>query len=90
MNKKIYEFDAIIKTMDDTNGAFVEFPYDVKEEFNKGRVKVIATFDSIEYNKALLAKWKTERHITIIPKEIREKLKKDINDTVKVTIIERE
>ena len=90
MNEKIYKFEATIKTLENVHGAFVEFPYDVKEEFSKGRVKVIATFDGLEYNKALLAKWRTEKHITIIPKEIREKLKKDINDTVNVTIKERE
>ncbi len=49
MNMKRYEFDAVIKKVPNIDGAYVDFPYDVKKEFNKGRVKVIATFDGIEY-----------------------------------------
>ena len=45
MNNKIYEFNAIIEAVPDVNGAYVRFPYDIKKEFGKGRVKVHATFD---------------------------------------------
>lgn len=45
MNDKLYEFDAEVKKVEGINGAYVEFPYDVKAEFGKGRVKVHATFD---------------------------------------------
>ena len=41
MNMKRYEFDAVIKKVPNIDGAYVDFPYDVKKEFNKGRVKVI-------------------------------------------------
>ena len=43
--KKVYEFDTVILKVPDIDGAYIEFPYDVKEEFGKGRVKVYATFD---------------------------------------------
>ena len=33
MNTKLYEFDAIIKKVPDIDGAYIEFPYDVKQEF---------------------------------------------------------
>ncbi|MBS7175175.1 MAG: DUF1905 domain-containing protein, partial [Clostridiales bacterium] len=45
MNQKLYEFDAVIQKMPELDGAYVHFPYHVKEEFGKGRVKVHATFD---------------------------------------------
>jgi len=38
MNPKIYEFDAIIHKAPDIDGAYVEIPFDVREEFGKGRV----------------------------------------------------
>jgi len=40
--KKIYEFDAVILKVPEIDGAYREFPYDVKKEFGKGRVKVLA------------------------------------------------
>ena len=58
MNPKTYEFKAIIQKVPNIDGAYVEFPYDVKAEFGKGRVKVQA------YSKPLpleliaeIAKW---------------------------------
>ena len=50
MNSKTYEFDAIICKVSDIDGAYVKFPYDVKTEFGKGRVKVHATFDGVPYD----------------------------------------
>ena len=38
MNPKIYEFDAVLQKVDGIDGAYIEFPWDVKEEFQKGRV----------------------------------------------------
>ena len=46
---KQYEFDAVIVEDPDSGGAYVAFPWDIREEFGKGRVKVNATFDGIEY-----------------------------------------
>ena len=45
MNEKKYEFDAVIKKVPDIDGAYVEFPFDVRQEFGRGRVKVHALFD---------------------------------------------
>ena len=58
MNNKIYEFNAIIEAVPDVNGAYVRFPYDIKKEFGKGRVKVRATFDGIVYDGSILGKYK--------------------------------
>lgn len=51
MTKKTYEYEAIIQASTiGKGGAYVVFPHDVKKEFAKGRVKVIATFDGVEYS----------------------------------------
>ncbi|MEG0176541.1 MAG: DUF1905 domain-containing protein [Anaerorhabdus sp.] len=89
MNLKQYEFEAIIKKVPDIDGAYIEFPYDVKEEFGKGRVKVYATFDGEPYEGSLV-RMKTPGHIIGIRKDIRDKIKKQAGDTIKVTIKERE
>lgn len=46
MNKKIYEFNLIIFKVEDIYGVYIIFPYDIRKEFGKGRVKVHATFDN--------------------------------------------
>ncbi len=89
MNQKNYEFDAVIKKVPDIDGAYIDFPYNVKEEFGKGRVKVHATFDGFPYDGSLV-RMKTPDHIIGIQKAIREKIGKQPGDTVRVTIRERE
>ncbi|WP_366816759.1 DUF1905 domain-containing protein [Parvimonas sp.] len=71
------------------DGAYIEFPFDVKEEFKKGRVFVDATFDGYEY-KGSLVKMKTPCHIIGIRKDIRKAINKTFGDIIKVTIKERE
>ena len=53
MNETIYRFEAVLQKVPDLNGAYVEFPYDVRAEFGKGRVKVHATFDGQPYDGSL-------------------------------------
>lgn len=89
MNTKLYTFEAEIKKVPDIDGAYVEFPYDVREEFNKGRVKVYATFNGEPYEGSLV-KMKTPCHIIGIRKDIRKKIDKEPGDVITVTIKERE
>lgn len=86
--EKLYEFVAEIKKVPDINGAYIEIPFDVKEEFGKGRVPVHATFDGEPYDGSLV-RMKTPCHIIGIRKEIREKIGKQPGDTIKVTLKER-
>jgi len=51
---KLYEFEAEIKKVPDIDGAYIEFPYDIREEFSKGRVKVHATFDGEPYDGSIV------------------------------------
>jgi hypothetical protein len=88
MNNRIYEFDAVILKVPDIDGAYIEFPYDVREEFGKGRVKVHATFDGQPYEGSLV-KMQTPCHIIGIRKDIRAKINKQPNDKIHVTIRER-
>ena len=53
MNDKIYEYSAVIQSAD-KGGAYVAFPYDIRSEFVKGRVKVHATFDGVPYDGSIV------------------------------------
>ena len=88
MNEKIYEFDAVIQKVPDLDGAYIDFPYDVRAEFGKGRVKVHAEFDGEEYDGSLV-RMKTPGHIIGIRKDIRAKIGKQPGDTVHVRLWER-
>lgn len=88
MNTRIYKFEAVIKKVPDIDGAYIEFPFDVREEFGKGRVKVHAAFDGEPYDGSLV-RMKTSGHIIGIRKDIRQKIGKQPGDRIKVTIQER-
>ena len=47
---KRYEYDTILHESADDGGAYVVFPWDIREEFSRGRVKVHASFDGIPYD----------------------------------------
>lgn len=85
---KLYEFEAEIKKVPDIDGAYVEIPFDVRAEFGKSRVPVLATFDGELYEGSLV-RMKTPCHIIGIRKEIRAKIGKQPGDLIKVTIKER-
>lgn len=94
MNSKIYEFEALIQKVPDIDGAYVEFPYDLKEEFGKGRVKVQATFDGEPYDGSIVNMGVKNAdgsvcYIIGLRKDVRAKINKQPGDRVKVTIRER-
>lgn len=89
MNENVYTFDAVIQKVTDIDGAYIEFPFNVRQEFGKGRVKVRATFDGEVYNGSLV-RMQTPGHIIGIRKDIRAKIGKQPGDIVHVTIQERE
>lgn len=94
MNDKIYKYSGEIIEASGKGGAFIKFPYDIREEFGQGRVKVVATFDTVEYEGSIVNMGvKNEDgsicYIIGIRKDIREKINKQIGDTVEVTIKQR-
>ncbi|MGI5839615.1 MAG: DUF1905 domain-containing protein [bacterium] len=88
MKPRSYEFVAEIKKAPDMDAAYVEIPFNVNEEFGKGRVPVHATFDGEPYDGSLV-RMGTPCHILGIRKDIRAKIGKQPGDIVKVTLIER-
>ena len=88
MNGKIYTFDAVIRKVPDIDGAYVEFPYDVRQEFGRGRVKVRALFDGVPYDGSLV-RMGTPGHIIGLRKDSRAQIGKQPGDTVRVSIQER-
>lgn len=94
MNTKTYEFEAEIKKVPDINGAYIEVPFDIKTEFNRGRVKVHATFDGVTYDGSIVNMGiKNDDgsicYIIDLRKDIRIKIGKEHGDKVKITIKER-
>lgn len=51
---KVYELQAVIHPVPDKGGAYIILPYDIRQEFGKGRVKVHATFDGHPYDGSIV------------------------------------
>lgn len=49
-----YEYDAILHENPDNGGAYVTFPWDLKKEFGKSRLKVHAEFDGVPYDGSIV------------------------------------
>ena len=78
-------FNAKIIEAKTKGGAYIEIPFNVEEVYGAKRVKVIASFDGVQYRGSLV-KMGTDCHIIGIKKEIREQIGKTIGDTVTVTL----
>lgn len=94
MNGKIYEYESQIYSADKKGGAYVTFPYDIREEFGRGRVKVHASFDGEPYDGSIVNMGvKNEDgsicYIIGLRKDIRARIKKAPGDSVHVMIQER-
>lgn len=95
MNQKVYEFEAVIYEAEQKGGAYVAFPYDIREEFGRGRVKVHATFDGEPYDGSIVNMGVKNAdgsicYIIGLRKDIRSKIGKQPGDNILVTIKERE
>lgn len=91
---KKYAFQAIIKKVPDMDGAYIEFPYDIKKEFGKGRVNVHVTFDGEPYDGSIVNMGVKRPdgsicYIIGIRKEIRATIGKQPGDSDKVILTER-
>lgn len=92
--KEINEFQAQIKEVPDIDGAYVEIPFDVKEKFGVGRVKVHATFNGEPYDGSIVNMGIKHHdggccYILGLRKDIRAKIGKQPGDRVNVTIQQR-
>lgn len=92
MNERIYEYDAVIQP-GDKGGAYVVFPYDIRAEFGKGRVKVHATFDGEPYTGSIVNMGVKNADGSVcyligVRKDIRAKIGKQPGDSIHITIRE--
>ena len=88
---KQYYYDAVLHELPGNGGASVVFPWDIRREFGKGRMKVHAVFDDIPYdgsivNMGLKNEDGTVCYIIGVLKSIRKKLGKSDGDTLRVVI----
>ena len=94
MADRIYQYKAVIHTIPQKGGAYIEFPYDIRKEIGKGKVKVHVTFDGIAYDGSIvnMGVKNTDGSICYIIgmlKAIREQLGKSEGDEVEITVCER-
>ncbi len=92
--EKIYKYNSEIYEAQGKGGAYVKFPYDIREEFGKGRVKVRVTFDGEVYEGSIVNMGVKNTdgsicYIIGIRKDIRGKIGKQIGDDVEVIVQER-
>ncbi len=95
MSNKIYEYESLIYEAGQKGGAYVVFPYDIRKEFGRGRVKVHASFDGEPYDGSIVNMGVRNEDGTVcyiigIRKDIRARIGKQPGDTVQVTVRERE
>ncbi len=89
-----YEYDAILHVMPDDGGAYVIFPWDIRKEFGRGRVKVSARFDGILYDGSIVNMGLKNADGTVcyligVLKSIRAALGKGDGDIIHVLIVPR-
>ena len=92
---KTYEYDAVLYELPDNGGAYISFPWDIREVFGKGRVKVHARFDGIPYDGSIVNMGVKNPdgsvcYIIGVLKSIRTRLNKHNGDTIHVVIEERD
>ena len=89
-----YEYDAALHELKDSGGAYVVFPWDLRKETGKGRLKVHTTFDGVPYdgsivNMGLKHPDGSVCYILGVVKAIRTALGKGEGDPIHVIITER-
>ena len=91
MTQRCFEFTATLQKVPDQDAVYIAVPFDIREEFGKGRLKVTATFDGIPYNGSIVNMGVKNPdgsicYIIGVRKDIRAKIGKQPGDTVHVTI----
>ncbi|MGM9918293.1 MAG: DUF1905 domain-containing protein [Lactimicrobium massiliense] len=89
--QKEYSFSAILHEIPDKGGAYIIFPYDIRREFGKGRVRVHAEFNGIPYDGSIVNMGVKDEHGKIcyiigVLKSIRKQLGKKDGDSIQVKI----
>ena len=89
---KVYEYEAEIKPSEaGKGGAYVAFPFDIRKEFGKGRIKVRAEFDGEPYEGSIVNMGVKNDDGSVcycigVLKDIRKKISKQPGDVVMVRV----
>lgn len=94
MEPKRYEYDAVLHEEAD-GGAWVAFPWDLRAEFGRGRVKVRASFGGLPYEGSIVNMGVKNPdgsvcYVIGVKKDIRQALGRREGDWIHVVIRERE
>lgn len=94
MEPKRYEYDAVLHEEAD-GGAWVAFPWDLRAEFGRGRVKVRASFDGLPYEGSIVNMGVKNPdgsvcYVIGVKKDIRQALGRRDGEWIHVVIRERE
>ena len=89
-----FEYDEILHELPEKGGAYVIFPWDIREKFGKGRIRVHALFDGQPYDGSIVNMGVKDAqgntcYIIGMLKSIRAKLGKQDGDSVHVIIRKR-
>ncbi|MCL2598320.1 MAG: DUF1905 domain-containing protein [Firmicutes bacterium] len=84
-------FEAVILQVEGINGAYVKVPFDIKQKYGKGRLRVRASFDGEPYvgsivNMGVKNEDGSVCYILGVLKDIRAKIGKQPGDKVAVTV----
>ena len=90
MSEWKYEYDAVLQEEPD-GGAWVAFPWDIRQAFGRGRVKVRASFDGVPYDGSIVNMGVKNPdgsvcYVIGVRKAIREALGKGGGDTLRVVV----
>jgi hypothetical protein len=81
MSKKSIEFDGVLEPIKDLPGnAYVEFPWPIKEVFDKGRIKAHIWCDNVYYRGSLVKM--TGINMLLLRKDVFAEVGKSHGDTV--------
>ena len=81
---KRHTFKAIIQNAGG-GGAFVEVPFDVEKAFGSKRPKIKAMIEGVPY-RGTLVRMKSENHLLLILKSVREQIGRTFGDEIKVSV----
>lgn len=90
-----FEYDQVLHELPERGGAYVVFPWNIREVFGKGRVKVRAEFDGEPYegsivNMGLRGPDGEVVYLIGVRKDIRKRIGKRDGDRIHVVIEERD